>query len=526
MANKNMFSNHSTDRGSATVQKADTRNPAGGLAYKLSPRQALAQIAAVSMMGNSFYQNSEEIFNALVVLASHPDNTDEFIAKAAIYARQNGYMKDTAAILTAMLHARKSPYFEQAFNGAIDSPRVLRTFVQIVRSGRLGRTSLGATGKRAISGWFNRKSPHALIRGSVGNDPSLHDVIYLAHPKPENAEKGAVIGYLAGKVPGTDEQLPSFIRQYEKFRAKPGKTLPEGIPFRMLTDLELTDAQWRQIGYGMSITELVYNLSTLDRHNAFKDEAFVEHVVERLMDHKAIADQKIMPHTLMNAYFSGDAPMAVKGALDHAIIMSLDNIPYLGENIVIAVDVSGSMVAPINGQYASFSGSGRVVRAIDVASLFAAAIRMRYPNAKILQFDTSTRELNLNLSETISGYIEQVAVIGGGTDCSSPIKKVAKAGFPVDTFLMLSDNMSWAGDDGRYGATGAAEAWNKIVENNPHARFIGMDLATSGTTQVPSMENVLHIGGFTGSVFDVIGAFVNSRDPNAFVSAIDEISLS
>lgn len=66
-----------------------------------------------------------------------------------------------------------------------------RNFVQILRSGVVGRKSLGSRPKRLVQGWLNSRTDAQLLRASVGNDPSLADVLKMVRPKPETPERAA-----------------------------------------------------------------------------------------------------------------------------------------------------------------------------------------------------------------------------------------------------------------------------------------------------------------------------------------------
>src|SRR3954471_4613314 len=88
MSNKSIFK---TVRGMFTP-KANMVNEAGGLAYKLSPKQALAQYAATGCFNHTFYADATEQLENVLALANEMDA--DFVAKAAIYTREKGFMKD------------------------------------------------------------------------------------------------------------------------------------------------------------------------------------------------------------------------------------------------------------------------------------------------------------------------------------------------------------------------------------------------------------------------------------------------
>ena len=108
----------------------------------------------------------------------------EFLAKAAIYGRERGRMKDMPALLMAVLSARDAAQMERIFPRVIDTPRMLRTYVQMVRSGVTRRRSFGTVSRRAIRGWFDRRSERSGLLG-VGRQRSVPGGrVRMVHPKP------------------------------------------------------------------------------------------------------------------------------------------------------------------------------------------------------------------------------------------------------------------------------------------------------------------------------------------------------
>src|SRR5437763_9770049 len=93
MANKNLFAS-----AKSVLPRADTRNEAGGLAYRLSPRHALAQLAATGCFNGVYYTSADEQLMAFRGLIDQVDDA-EFLAKLALYSRERAFMKDMPAAL-------------------------------------------------------------------------------------------------------------------------------------------------------------------------------------------------------------------------------------------------------------------------------------------------------------------------------------------------------------------------------------------------------------------------------------------
>lgn len=68
----------------------------------------------------------------------------EFIAKTAVFSRERGFMKDIPALLCAVLSVKNRALLDAIFPRVIDNAKMLRNFVQIMRSGAVGRKSLGS----------------------------------------------------------------------------------------------------------------------------------------------------------------------------------------------------------------------------------------------------------------------------------------------------------------------------------------------------------------------------------------------
>jgi 60 kDa SS-A/Ro ribonucleoprotein len=135
----------------------------------------------------------------------------------AVYSREQGHMKDAPALLCAALSTRSNELLARVFDRVIDNGKMLRNFVQIMRSGAVGRKSLGTAPKRLVLRWLDNRSDEAIFRASIGSDPSLADVIRMVHPRPATAQRAALYAYLIGR-PHEESALPQCVREYEVFK--------------------------------------------------------------------------------------------------------------------------------------------------------------------------------------------------------------------------------------------------------------------------------------------------------------------
>src|SRR4051812_32613335 len=395
MANKMLFQS----RPGRQVAAVDMVNEAGGLAYAMPPKHALAQYAATGCLNSTFYATADEQLDTVLGLCRSVDPA--FIAKTAVYARSRGYMKDLPALLCAVLAGRGDEgrkLLVDVFPKVIDDARMLRNFVQIVRSGVTGRKSLGSLPKFLVREWVEKRDDAALFRASVGNDPSLADVIKMVHPKPKTKAREALFGHLVGR-PHDAAALPEVVRQYGAFKAGESLEIPD-VPFQMLTSLPLSKGHWKQIAGNAPWQMTRMNLNTFARHGVFEDEALVRTVAERLRNPELIGKAKVFPYQLMvaHAQAGADVPTVVREALQDAMEVAIRNVPKLAGGVYVFRDVSGSMQSPATGYR---KGATSAVRCVDVAALVAAAVLRQNPHAQVVPFSDDVVKASLNPRDSV-----------------------------------------------------------------------------------------------------------------------------
>jgi 60 kDa SS-A/Ro ribonucleoprotein len=517
MANTQLFA---SSRG-RYVPPADACNEAGGTAYARGPKATLALYAATGCFNGVFYADAQT--QLAQVLAMCEQAPAEFVAKTAIYARQRAFMKDVPALLVAHLAQRDGGLMTQAFDRVIDNGRMLRNFVQILRSGAVGRKSLGTRPKRAVKRWLDRASIQSILSASVGQSPSLADVVRMVHPKPVDAERAALFAWLIGK-PYQVEALPAIVREFEAFKQSTDAAVPD-LPFQFLTALPLSNEHWKLIAQRASWQTTRMNLNTFARHGVFADGALVELLAARLRDAESIRRARVFPYQLLAAFRSAaeGVPAAIVEALQDAMEIATCNVPKVKGNVVVAVDVSGSMNSAITGRR---KGATSKVRCVEVAALIAACIKRVNPEARVLPFAEAVRAIRLNSRDSVMTQADQMtALCGGGTKVSAPLAQLNQEGAPVDLLVMVSDNQSWI-DTRASGGTETMRQWAQIKARSPAARMVCIDLQPYATSQAVESHDVLHVGGFSDAVFDLLSAIAeNGVSAASWVEQIEAIAL-
>ncbi len=491
--------------GRGELRPTDTLNRAGGTAYRLSPKEALAQLATTSCLGGAFYSSAES--QLIEVIERTRTLDDRYIAQVAIYARESGRMKDLPALLCALLASRGSELLSNVFPRVIDNPRQLRTFVQIVRSGVTGRRSFGSRPKRLITEWLESRSDAQLVRGSHGQSPSLADIVKMVHPKPPSESRAALYSFLIGGTPDV-AALPDLARELAEFRAGERTELPD-VPLPLLAGFELTPEHWTDIARRAPYQTTRMQLNSFLRHGVFDDSEMVERIAARLVDRDGIAKSGVQPYQILVGLQSvaDEMPPLIRRALEDALEIAVENVPAWPGRVAVCVDVSGSMEMPMTG---SRGGGTSVVRCVDVAALITATVLRRCPDAEIVPFDSGVRRVRLRARDSIATTAERLAALcGGATNCSAALKRLNERKSRADLVVFVSDNQSWV--DARPGESATMQAWSKYRQRVSNARLVCLDLQPYTDAPVFDREDIRNLGGFSDAVFSRIDEFARSE---------------
>jgi 60 kDa SS-A/Ro ribonucleoprotein len=376
--------------------------------------------------------------------------------------------------------------------------------------------------------WLDTRDPATLFTASVGQDPSLTDIVKMVHPKPGDATREALFGYFIGRE-HTVEALPEVVRRFETFKnGAPGEKgeVPD-VPFQMLTALELGTAEWTAIARQAPWQMTRMNLNTFARHGVFGQRGMSELIAERLRDPAKIAKARVFPYQLMVAYTmataNADIPKEVCDALQDAMEIAIANVPVIEGDVFVCPDVSGSMSSPVTGYR---KGATTAVRCIDVAAVVAAAVMRKNPRAEVLPFEDKVVKVQLNGRDSVMTNASRLASIGGGgTNCSAPLALLNRREATGDLVIFVSDNESWV-DAGQGRGTATMREWTVFKQRNPGARLACIDVQPYGTVQAAEREDILNIGGFSDQVFDVISTFARGElNADHWIGVIESVAL-
>lgn len=495
----------------------------------MSDEQALVQASVTGCLNSTYYVKAEDHLDSVLALANKVSS--EFLAKVSLYARERGHMKDMPAFLTAVLAHRDVELMTKIFPRVINDHKMVRNFIQIIRSGKVGRKSLGYRPKKLIQNWLMNLKGRNLLNATVGNDPAFSDIVKMVHPKPADDAMRSYFAWAIGKEHNV-EHLPEDVRKFIQWTSSPTDEIPE-VDFRLLTASKLSDNMWKKIAEHASWQTVRQNLNTFERHVCFSDQKLVDQIANKLKDKEQIKKAKCFPYQLMATYLniSETIPSKIKDAIHDAMEFSVTNVPSYNGKTVVCPDVSGSMSSPITGHR---RGSTSKMRCIDIAALVSACILRSNHDAMVIPFEQTivdSKKLDLEPRDTILTNAKKLSSIGGGgTNCSSPLVLLNQKNIVPDLVIYISDNESWVDSYDRYGYhrgdTSMMGEWSKIQKKNSHAKLVCIDITPNCSTQMTESQNRLLVGGFSDSVFDIINSFVSGDlDSSRLVKVIKNIKI-
>lgn len=489
------------------------QNKAGGKAYNLDYKSEIATILLSSFLNNQYYAAGSEVINRIKEIAHDPKTDKMFLAKTAIYARNEFGMRSASHVLMAELASEMTmnPLYKYAVKAVCHRPDDMTEILSYY--------------------WANgglKKPHHALLKGlalSVHNfnryqlakykaaskDVSLIDLIRITHPLSKNILK---------LLPPNDLVLLDERRNaitdliYDHLKDETYQTKKTVIGQSDSSDEEkksMTAEMWSDFVNNPKVEyfALLRNLNNIAEQS---DSSTLTKALEVLTNEQRIKRSMVLPFRFAVArkLFMGDImgrgkkanfSAQIISALDKAMDISLSNVPEFAGKTLVAVDVSGSMSADATNAHMSCS---------EIAGLFAAALFKK--NADLMSFDTHGRYVRVSPNDSISTIAEKIYKSGsGGTSFAAIFETASKV---YDRVIILSDMQSWK-DDTQYGL----KEYRERFSADPYMYCV--DLAGHGTTQFKN--KLITLSGWSEKLFDLIKQA--EQDPQVMIHAIESVSF-
>lgn len=441
-------------------------NNAGGYVFKVDDLQMLDRFLILGTEKNTYY------VNASTLTKNCAENVTKIIAKYGptavdriVEISHSGRAPKNNQALFALALAASDDRVDTRTHALNSLPKVARTasdlfqFLSYVTKFR----GWGSALRRAVANWYVTKEPESLayqmVKYQSRFDWSHRDVLRVSHPKTFNDELNNVLRWGVSQDKMNLEVDSKFITAFQELHAADSvdrvvniintyDNVPrEAIPTQWLSEAKVWDALLMK---GMPITALLRNLANLGKHDLLKPFSEGAKIVNSTLTNQEVLHrgrvhpmQVMMAKTMYEARFNRSSRWEVNktivDSLEDAFYESFKNVEPTGKNILIALDVSGSM-----GCYTINDIPGFTPR---VASAVMAMLTLRTEeNCIIKGFSHKLVDVPLQKKMSIDQVIKTMNSIPmGGTDCALPALWCTDNRIDVDGISIYTDNETWYG---------------------------------------------------------------------------------
>lgn len=515
-------------------------NLMGEKAFKLDPREELVSTVLTTFVQKSYYESENEILERIKKAMALCDPL--FVAKLAIYTRNEANMRSSSHVLAAELVTRASGsewgkrFYERVIVRPDDMSEILGYYANVMNKGK--HLKLPGAMRHGFKKRLEKLDPYLIDKYKMtGREISLIDLVNLFHPVPneKNAKAYELLVKEDGK--GLDKLYNSKI--LEKEMSKAGKTegdVNEAKKEAITSVLENTA--------GMPMFNLLRNLRNILLYAPDK----VKDAVDQLTNPEKVSKSRLLPFRFLSAYneinamslereskpksgivfedeISGDLVNAstfktnkkiVLDAIELAIELSCANIPVLEGRTAILIDHSGSMRG--DGGGASLVSAMSKTTTCDIANIFASMLLKFQPNVYVGLFGDRLISFEVNRNDRIIETAHKIH--STGTKCGPStehgiyefFREAISSPKRIDNIIVFSDMVigeknSWYGTGGGTSQGNFGKLFKDFRKMYPTTKVISVDIRqTSGTSVFDKSYGVTQVAGWSDKIFDVISA--------------------
>ena len=488
-------------------KKQRIKNYEYATAYKMSPEMELYTSVVTSSLSPTFYEGEQKRVKRIRYLIKTVKPM--FVAKLAVYAREQMYLRSIPLVLVAELakvHSGDdliSRLTTRVIQRADEITELLAYYQHA--NGRWETKKLNRLSKqiqKGIAAAFNKFDGYQFAKYNRKTDITFKDALFLTHPKAKDEAQQALFNKIVGgdlEAPYTWEVELSVLGQ-QKFNTE--KSRQKAIK-----------AKWEElIASGrLGYMALMRNLRNILQ--AGVNTKAIRTVANRLADKDEVRKSRQLPFRYLAAFrelekLQLDHVSIILDALEKAIQHSAKNISGFGwdTRVLLAADVSGSMFQPISQK--------SKIRCYDVGLVLSMLMRYKSKFVTTGIFGDSWKEKNLPAKQILTNVQKLDTIqgqVGYSTNAYIVIEELIKRQRKVDKVLFFTDLQLW---DSRNGGSSLEKSWKAYKKKiAPRAKLYLFDLTGYGNTPVDlKSDDVYMIAGWSDKIFDVLSAIENGKN--------------
>ncbi|MEV6058383.1 TROVE domain-containing protein [Nocardia asteroides] len=525
------FSRRSTPQTSPADARQVTNN-AGGYVFEISPRARVRRFLTLGTESGTYYVNAA---------ALTADNADFLVEYAAEHTAE--LVREIVEISTTGRAPRPNPALfalaAAASLGDVDGRRAaLAALPLVARTGTHLFLFAGYAEQfrgwgrglsRAVANWYLDKPvtdlAYQVVKYRQREGWTHRDLLRLSHPAATEDERRRLFDWICGRTPDLDGL--ALVDGFGQAQTAPVARIPElvreyRLSWEMLPDAALSAPEvWEALlDNGIAQTALLRQLPRLTRLGLLDPlGSRTAAICAQLTDAERLRKARVHPVAVLVALRTYAAGRSARGAgtwtpsapvvdaLDSAFYAAFETVRPTGLRHLLALDVSGSMTAPI---------SGLPLSAREASAALALVTARTEPRHQIVGF-TSTKDgwqgarnlstLAISPRQRLDDAVRAVSGLPfGGTDCSLPILHALEQGIEVDVFSVYTDNETWAGAVHPHQALARYRR-----EVNPRAKLVVVGMtATKFSIADPDDAGMLDVAGFDAAVPSLLADFATA----------------
>lgn len=510
-----------------SVDKSMISNSSGSKVFETSDKMKLKRFLILGTTANRMYSTPQKDMNKYTatikeMVNKNPLETIELIANVSNQglAKNNDYALYALAVALSYGDNSAKYLVQQALPYVARTGTHLFHFVAFASEMRGWGRSLVNT----LRAWYLTKDPESLAYNIVkyrSRDGWSHrDIFRKIHIRPQTSDMDAIMAWTTrGKV---SLNTPSIMKAYEVAKTARLKDLPDLIRAHKLTHEMIPPEHknnvevWKALLPDMKIQALLRNSNKLTQLGLLSNLTDTQNTYKRiLLDETSLRNQRVHPFSVFASraqYKTGRGNLgsshwtpvdSVVSTMEEAFYKSFQFVEPTGKNIMLGIDVSGSMrMNKVLGM--------EYLNAATAAGLLAMTTIRSEANAYAYGFTAgleSFKDLHLRKSDTIEEVVKKCSLPFGPTQLDLPMRYALEKKLDVDAFVIYTDNEVNAG----YHPAQMLNKYRKEM-NKPDAKMIVCAFALNNFSIAdPQDPNQLDVVGVSTDSPSIISDFIAGK---------------
>src|SRR5437764_284552 len=526
------------------------RNSAGGFAWAVDDWTRLRRFLILGTEGGSYYATEWTLTreNAQALERCLAEDGPRAVQEIVRVSDEGRAPKNDPAIFALAMAAGLGD--EPTRRAALEAlPQACRTGTHLFQFATFveGFRGWGRSLRRGVGRWYAAQTVDALAYQAVKyrqrEGVTHRDLLRLAHPAEQvsagnptlevSGEHARLFEWIVrgGETDGLPRVVEGFVRA--QAAASPAETATlvreYRLPREALQSEHLTEAVvWEALLEDMPMTAAIRNLATMTRVGVLAPGSDgTAKVVAQLGDGERIRRARVHPITLLAALRTYAAGRGVRGrtewspvrevvdALDAAFYTAFGNVEPAGKRLLLALDVSGSMMSGWVGGVPNLTPR-------DASAALALVTAATEPHYETVGFfagkggwkshtksqwgfgEQGLTPLPISPRQRLDDVVKTMSDLPfGGTDCSLPMLYAQAHEREVDAFVIYTDSETWAGDLHPVQALRDSRQVSGI-----DARLVVVGMVSNGFTIAdPADPGMLDVVGFDTATPQLISDF-------------------